>query len=344
MNDKDTINHISEQLLQAEKNIAHNEVLIIRTINECMTEASQLPKLKKLFGNMFHTGEVAVLAGDTGLGKSLLAVQIANAITKGELSILDQTIDTTDKVLYFDIELSDRQFFQRYENYIFDQKLYRVTFNPNCLEEEILTPFEIEKAVSITNANIIILDNITALALKPTKDGDVAMAIMRTLKKLAGQGKSILVLAHTPKLIEGIALNNDKIMGSKYLSIFADSVFFLGRSFQDKTLRYIKHTKARNDEILHDVIVARIINKDYFLGFEFVDYDDEYNHLYLNSPIKNKEADVQMVLRLYQEKLSYRDIAKQTGLSKSKIGRIIKEELSHVPQILLEPNGTNEPN
>lgn len=347
MIDKDNINQISKQLQQAENDIAKQEILIIRTINDCMIEASKLPKLKKLFGQMFHTGEVAVLAGDTGLGKSLLAVQIANAITKGKTSCLQQMIETSDRVLYFDIELSDRQFYQRYENYYFDEKLFRVTFNPNCIEDGVLTPAEIERAVSITNANIIILDNITALALKPTKEGDVAMEIMRTLKKLASQGKSILVLAHTPKLLEGISLTNDKVMGSKYLSIFADSVFFLGKSFKDKTQRYIKHTKARNDEMLNEVIVIQVLNENSFLGFEFVEYDEEYNHLISSYQEKSKEVDVKLVLRFHQQGMSYREIASQLGVSKSTIGRVIKEEsskgqLSLVPTNNNEPSGTSE--
>ena len=131
-----------------------------------------------------------------------------------------------------------------------------------------------------TGARIIILDNITALALKTTADADVSIGIMKGLKRLqVERGISSLVLAHTPKLPPGAALTLNHLAGSKHLSNFADSVFFIGRSVQGARTRYVKQVKNRTDEELPGVLVCELSDEDGYLGFTLRGTDDEAPHL-----------------------------------------------------------------
>ena len=59
-------------------------ILNIKSANQTLLEASQKPIPKELFGELWHQGELCVLFADTGIGKSILAVQIGQSIASGE--------------------------------------------------------------------------------------------------------------------------------------------------------------------------------------------------------------------------------------------------------------------
>ncbi len=91
-----------------------HKFFLIRPANEWMAMTRGLPILKKLFGDFWFESELAVLFAETNAGKSILAVQIADSISRG-VDISPFVCDAgAQKVLYFDFELSERQFFIRY--------------------------------------------------------------------------------------------------------------------------------------------------------------------------------------------------------------------------------------
>ena len=74
-------------------------ILMDLLANEWIIKAKKLPDPKPIFGTIFHEGEVAILFSNTGKGKSILGVQIAEGIASGR-KILN--LDTTQhKVIYF---------------------------------------------------------------------------------------------------------------------------------------------------------------------------------------------------------------------------------------------------
>ena len=77
-------------------------MLSIRSANQTLMEAKQRPDPKPLWLSLWYEGEVCCLFADSNLGKSIYAVQIADSIAQ------------TQRVLYFDFELSDKQFQLRY--------------------------------------------------------------------------------------------------------------------------------------------------------------------------------------------------------------------------------------
>lgn len=337
---------IRKQLNDSKIQLLQNDLLLIQPVNEYMETASKLPALKPIFGTLFQSGEIAILAGDTGLGKSLLGVQIANALTQSFECILDQEIKyklhEDGNVLLLDFELGVRQFYNRYNGFSFSRKFLRAEFNSTYMGDEILNFDTINQCIEKHNAEIIILDNISALTLRSTQEADVAIQIMRGLKQLTRKGKSVLVMAHVPKIQRNIPLTNDHLAGSKYLSNFADSVFFIGQSNEDPDYRYIKQTKCRNAETMKEVIVTSIEKMNFFLGFQMVRYDSESNHLSLNNQFNddNLESQKKQVIEYHNQGKSLREIASLTKFSKSTVQRIIKSVPEMVQNGTFGTNGT----
>ena len=59
------------------------DIFEIKTANEWIRGAKSRPVPKRLFGEFWLESELAILFADTGVGKSLLAVQIAESIARG---------------------------------------------------------------------------------------------------------------------------------------------------------------------------------------------------------------------------------------------------------------------
>ena len=252
----------------------------IRTAAQRLTDARNAPPLRPLFGCLWETPGIAILAGDTGVGKSVLAVHIAHLITSDTRELLGLTCVVRERLLYYDFELTDRQFEKRFDGFPFTDELLTGDTNPAAVDVESFTFEHICADLDRTGARIVVLDNITALALKTTADADVSIGIMKGLKRLQlERGVSSLVLAHTPKLPPGAALSLNHLAGSKHLSNFADSVFFIGRSVQGPRTRYVKQVKNRTDEELPGVLVCELSDEGGHLGFTLLGTDDEAPHL-----------------------------------------------------------------
>ncbi len=314
-----------------------SKLLLVRSANQCIEDAKSRPIPNMLFAEFWHEGELSILFADTNLGKSILAVQIADAITRG-VSIPGFRLECVSQpVLYFDFELSDKQFEKRYSNnytdhYCFSEKLYRIEINPDCVDEgdfEKLLFSSIEKAIDECDAKILIVDNLTYLKAQATETAKEALPLMKKLKELKlKHDLSILVLAHTPKRNASNPITKNDVAGSKHLSNFADSIFAIGESQEDKSLRYIKQIKARATEIVFDaenIMICQIAQKTNFLGFHFQNLGCEWDHLAQPSQNGTSEVD-ESILQLKKEEpgISNAEIARRLDINKMKVGRVLK--------------------
>jgi hypothetical protein len=66
MLDKSNVLKIEKQLKVAEKSLNTEDILLTKTANEWIDGARSLPPQVKLFGDFWRSGQVAILAGDTG--------------------------------------------------------------------------------------------------------------------------------------------------------------------------------------------------------------------------------------------------------------------------------------
>ncbi|WP_281763362.1 AAA family ATPase [Neptunitalea lumnitzerae] len=313
--------HTQEQLLYNQK--SSWECLVVKPANKWVEEAKNRPIPNMLFSEFWYEGELCILFADTNIGKSILAVQIADSISKGESinGFKNQCIPKT--VLYLDFELSDKQF----ENRCSDN--YK---NHAELNTELNIPKEfksIEDYLSHSLQNIIIekqidtvvIDNLTYLKSDNERAKD-ALELMKLLKKLTKTSNtSILVLAHTPKRDDTKPITKNDLAGSKMLMNFCDSSFAIGGSSIDTSYRYLKQIKQRNTEHIYhgnNVAICQLTKRTNFLCFEFLEYGIELDHLKQFNHNDLSERDDQM-RDMIDQGLSNVKIAHQLGISEGAI-------------------------
>lgn len=324
-----------------------DDIFTVRTANEWIRTSRLRPKPTQLFGDMWLEGELAILFADTGAGKSLLAVQIAESIARARaIYPFPRPVGRRQKVLYFDFELTDKQFEMRYapepdaegaamlrDHYRFSDEVFRIQVNmqaevPNghaSFEEFLLC--SIERLVCERGVRAVIIDNITYLK-RGSESMRGAVTLMQQLKRLKAEyGISILVLAHTPKRDTTRPITANNLQGSKALSNFADNIFAIGESRQDTRHRYIKQVKARSAEAVFNqahVPVFRITKiGGKFLGFEFVNFAAESLHL---EDVRDRR-EWQYINYIKQQSdagRAIRSIAEELKMGKSTVHRLLQ--------------------
>jgi len=271
-------------------------IFIGKGANKWVQEASEKPIPNKLFGDLIYEGEVTLLFADTNVGKSILAVQIADLLAKGK-SFSEFTNEASPMtVLYYAFELGERQFGMRYAEqegkqlvnpYCFSENLHRLEIDPDLYDtsmedpsEQIFQSFSLD--VKTYRAEILIVDNITWLRADAEK-GSAAASLMKGLRTLCKiHNITILVLAHTPKRAEDKELSLNDLAGSRYLAAFADAIFAIGKSLRDGKSRYLKQLKERSCEKAYGANwcpILKIEKPVNFLGFSHDGFMAEYDLL-----------------------------------------------------------------
>lgn len=337
----DEIQDETERLIQASNEATENKGLFtVKEANHWLKQAETRPIPNMLFGEFWFEGELCILYASSGLGKSILAVQIGNSISKGE-PISGFKLETTKQlILYFDFELSDKQFQNRYslnysQSYHFDENFIRIELNPeavipdNQTYEDYLN-HSLERSVTETGAKVLIIDNLTYLK-NQTEQAKDALPLMKHLKALKSKyGLSILALAHTPKRDLSKPLTQNDLQGSMMLMNFCDSSFALGSSYIDKNVRYLKQIKQRNTEQLYgadNVCVCQLEKPQNFVRFDFIKFGIEAEHLKQHTE-KDSEQQIQQVIELRQKGRSFRDIGAELGISHQTVKRILDKNNS----------------
>jgi len=317
----------------------HDNSLIVRGANYWVDEARSKAIPQMLFGKFWHQGEVCILFADSNLGKSILAVQIADAISKGNGASPFEVEAAAQPVIYCDFELTNKQFEARYSvNY---EDHYR--FHPNFLRAELNTDPEmmddadnfdetlicdLEESVIVNKAKVVIIDNLTYLR-NETEQAKDALPLMKRLKLLKNSyDLSILVLAHTPKRDLTQAITRNDLQGSKMLMNFCDSAFTIGESNAHSGIRYLKQIKQRNTEQVYgenNVCLCKIAKPHNFLQYEFINFGKEWEHLTRKKTDNNRDEDlINKVLELKAANYSLREIGKQLGITHQRVDRIVR--------------------
>ncbi len=308
-----------------------------RSAKSWLKSANKRPVPKMLFGKFWFEGELCILFADSNVGKSILAVQIANAISKGESKHPFEMECEAQQVIYFDFELSEKQFEARYsvdfeEHYDFHENLSRSEMNPEVDAPPGFKSFDeylhaaLERELVQTGCQVIIIDNITYLRAE-TEQAKDALPLMKHLKALKKKyNLSILALAHTPKRDPRKEITRNDLQGSKMLMNFCDSSFTIGESAVKKNLRYVKQVKQRNTDQVYggsNVCVCEVNKPHNFLQYEFRGFGKESDHLTQTRHGEGYDRSDE-ALQLQQEGLTLREIGERMGITHSKVDRILK--------------------
>lgn len=319
----------------------------LRPANKWMLEANLEPKARRLYGDLWYEGETCILFADTNVGKSILAVQIANAVASGCEPFIPclQCEAGRQPVIYADLELSKRQFLNRYSSpdgmpIYLDKGLMRVELNyadweilqtlgeKTSFEDQLLE--DIESMVKNTDIKVVVVDNITFLTSCTEKSYDAMQLMKRLISLKQRYGVSLLVLAHTPKRDLHRSITGNDLQGSKSLLNFADSAFAIGLSRRDPALRYIKQIKQRNCEQMYgadNVILTRITTEEPVEGFLRMQYEGfghEEEHVAERTDTVSRKEAAAKCLEMQKRGMTIRQIAAEIGLSKSAVHSMIK--------------------
>lgn len=294
----------------------------VRTANTRLEDSIRIQKPRRLFDCFVVEGEVTVLFAPTNVGKSVLALQIADAISQGKSEYgFESELTRGESVAYVDLENTDCQFAGRYSGHQFSDnlKILEVPTGVEYTTEQLLS--YLKNFISAEKSKVIVFDNISFMG--NLQSANEAMAIIKALRELRDElGITILVVAHTNKKDNKPLTIND-LAGSAKVGNLIDAAFALGRVVGDTGLRYIKQLKARSGEKIYEdpVMVVEMV-KEGGLHFEYRDTDIEQNLLK-----KPKEDDEEMVYHqvwhLHKQGLSCRKIESELGISKSKVNNIV---------------------
>lgn len=291
-----------------------SNVLICKPANEWLAEGNTLPPIVPLFDPLWYEGETCFLFGLAGIGKTLLAIQIAIQIANEQ------------PVLYCDFELSTRQFHKRYKGFKFPDNIHRLTLKPGAINDENKIIDAIEEFAVKKGIKVIIIDNLTWLLMDGQEAKKAAPFMKRIAKMKESLGLSLLIVAHTPKRDQELPIQLTDMAGSMVLQNFIDSSFAIGLSHRDNSIRYIKQTKNRSDEIIYhegNVLLLRLGKlDDGRIGFTAIGNDRELNQLTRD---KTQERN-QNIKKLHAENLSHRDIAAKVLTSHTTVGRVLRGE------------------
>ena len=313
------IDQIAQAVKHAEQAPQKVGLLSVKTANDWIEDSINMPDPKTFFHGLIVQYENTVIFAASNVGKSILAVQIA------------ENIAWTEKVLYLDLELTGKQFQQRYTDpitksrHIFPINFQRAEINPEYivgtdLEQEILK--SIEEAAKL-GTTFFVVDNITFICNDSEKGATAGTFMMQLIRLKRTYNLTIVVIAHTPKRRSWEPITQNDLAGSAKLMNFFDAGIALARSAKDGNLRYLKQVKVRTGVNNHDadnVIVYDLSNDNAFLRFELQGYGKEEDHL------KNRESgddydEIIGVLKLQREGKSIRQIAEVLGVSKNYVHR-----------------------
>jgi len=321
-----------------------NEGFIIKPGETWLQNGADAPPAEMLFGSFWFQDELCILFADTNAGKSILAVQIGNAISRGQAVGPFAMNGPAETVLYFDFELSTSQFRKRYMGDsadgagAFNEKFLRAVFNPSSNKARKFSSYEeyigneIENALITTGAKVLIIDNLTCLRFG-SHAASGALNLVHYLQGIKNTYQlSILVLAHTPKRNLSQPLTRNDLIGSKMLINFCDSAFAIGESQLPPPaegcgpLRYLKQIKQRSTHEVYgaaNVCLCSIVKADGFLQFKFDGTAHEAEHLSRQHQQYRKITDT-CVAELIQKGLTIRQVAEKLGIGPTTVFRALK--------------------
>lgn len=302
-----------------------NRMFESKTAMQWILDAFRRPKPKELWMSFWYENEVCCLFADTNVGKSIYAVQIANEISKRQ------------KVLYFDFEMSDKQFQMRYtdddagELFQFNENFIRLEFSRaygNCADLQTIID-QIAYEVIQHDAKVVIIDNITWICNR-CESGDAAGELMQLLINLKrAHGLSILVLAHTPKRNVSSPLTQNSLAGSKRIANFMDSMFAIGMTANNKPYgRYIKQIKVRSSEMMYgdnNVITADLAKQGSFLMLAHNGFAKEYEVLDEDDGGDTNRSINRQIEDLLRDGMAVRQISKKLSVSTRRICQVSKQ-------------------
>lgn len=330
---------------------AYSKLKSIFSLSNDSIRAHYISSAETLWRNLWFENECACIFGDTNIGKTTLAFQIAADVASTGLG-----------VLYFDFENMMHQHYTRNWGMFSDipDTLYPMYFSQDTSFKDMLSTDtildSIESEFLENNFSVIVIDDISYLCqMKSTKK---ASRVLRRFRYWINRYHiSILVVAHAMNHRPGTPLTLDHLMGDRQLQYAFDTIISLNRiprgTLDTGATHYIKQLKSRYTKLIvtaekvvtmklkyyydeEDLQRANVTfpedDAEYYreqflnsfqLRFNIMDTDiNERRLLYLTSDATEQQQR-EFINDCYDQGWPIRTIADHTGISKSTVHRIL---------------------
>lgn len=342
------------------------DIFEVESANDTMKAAQKMQIPNMLFGELIFEKELTILFSSAGIGKTMLAVQIADHISRGKSFGTMKNESEAQSVIFFDLELTKKQFQGRYcvrdlknskipwtNDFVWHSNFFRAQFNSAFFKQKNIDRVEavyngIVRHIEARKAKVIFIDNIswlTTRGLEASKDAGELMSRLDDLKK--EKELTIIIMAHTPKKLKFTPMQMNDLAGSAAIQNFVDSIFAINRSVMDVDYRYLIQLKSRSSEgAFHEHNVVTLQKKHIkpnFMGFDILEADDantiEGNHLAIPEAASTKIVTQDVIVERKQKAyefiktdpdISYAALGKVLGCKKDAAGKYKKEALEKI--------------
>lgn len=282
-----------------------------------------------LAGEFWHEGELAILVGQAGVGKSAMAFQIAFGIATGTTTAQGFEVGLNPRaVLILDHENDDRDIRSRIESgYDVPHNIWRADISPDVALENLdgyLT--HLEHLILSLGVRDIIIDNIAWLTFGSSQQdihkeaANLMRGLMRLRKKL---DVSILVVAHRNKADNGY-LDISSVAGSSNVTRFVPAVFGMAHCPGDETRIYFKQIKfgrGRAAKWTTNSVLTGSLQMDNYLKV-VTDASDLVRERDLFKDSGDSKSDMVRELLASEPNKSDNQIAVQIGVSKQLVNKL----------------------
>lgn len=231
---------------------------------------------EQLFHNVWRTGEVALLLGEPGVGKSIFAVHLAEAIA-GNADVLvrmcEEATPSARRVVYIDLQRTDDQWKRRFSGSFTQtafERLYLDWDDIDLSADNSIRASRIQASIEdviVGGAEVVILDDITLGGINLGRPNGPLRTLCALKYLAATYPVSILVIAGArPQKRPRAASLSDVVF--RHIAEQADSVFCLSRSTFNREFRYVRHLRSASSPLVHDASDV--------LTFQFKDNEFKY--------------------------------------------------------------------
>lgn len=275
----------------------------------------KFPVREMMLGPVLPAQGLAMVYAPRGLGKTFFALGFAHAVSCGG-SFLRWKAPKPRRVLYVDGEMPAVAMQERLQLILYGSDipmmdLNRVSIISADLQGDITIDVSTAKGQALVEAyvddvDMIVLDNLASLHLGAENEGDDWKKMQAWLLSLRRRGKSVLLVHHSGK--------TGQQRGTSRREDILDTVIALRRPSD-----YAPEQGARFEVHLEK---ARGIYGDDTLPFEAQLNTGTGGARWSTKPLEDVERG--KVVDMARQGLTVREIAEETGISKSKVGRIRK--------------------
>lgn len=291
---------------------------------------------KALFGEFWKERELAVFAGQTGVGKSALAMQIAIQVARGASldSLKDdgtQVETEAQTVLFLDCEMDLEDWSSRLKGASIPENLIRFDFDIDAklegeLADILVSHFKI--LLDRTGAKVLIIDNISWL-FSDLQGRDIHAETSALMKKLLqlrkSEGVAILVVAHTLKGKKNTPFTFEDVAGSSNLLKYLEGCFAIAEVHGQDSHRYLKQLKTRGRKKRFtetNVAVCELLQSEGLLRLVRREELDTRERLLLTEERDSKDEIEELLL---EGNKSTTEIVQELGVSRSYVYKVKKE-------------------